>query len=64
MDPFAADGAGKWATNGSKTPLFGFWTYYAWDHVLGVAFSNAFGTIFTITNQKNLQQLMAAEVMM
>ena len=64
MDPFAPDGAGKWATNGSRTPLFGFWTYYAWEHVLGVAFSHAFGTIFTVTDRRSLRRLMGAEVMM
>ena len=64
MDPFAADGAGKWATNGSKTPLCGFWTYYAWEHVLGVAFSHAFGAIFTVTDPRSLRRLMEAEVMM
>ena len=64
MDPFAADGADKWVTNGSKTPLCGFWTYYAWEHVLGVAFSYAFGTIFTVTDPKSVKRLLAAEVMM
>ena len=44
MDPFAADGARKWKVNGSKTPLFGFWAYYAWEHVLGVVFSSSFGS--------------------
>ena len=66
MDPFAPDGESKWAVvNGSKTPpLFGFWAYYAWEHVLGVAFSNAFGTIFTVTDPRSLRRLMEAEVMM
>ena len=64
MDPFAADGANKWATNGSRTPLFGFWAYYAWEHVLGVAFSHAFGTIFTVTDRRSLRRLMGAKVMM
>ncbi len=41
MDPFAPDGERKWAVNGSKTPLFGFWACYAWEHVLGVVFSSS-----------------------
>jgi hypothetical protein len=64
MDPFAPDRAGKWATNGSRTPLFGFWTYYAWEHVLGVVFSSSFGSIFTVTDATSLQRLLTAEVMM
>ncbi len=64
MDPFAPDGEKKWVTSGSKTPLFGFWAYYAWEHVLSVVFSSSFGTIFTVTDQKSLQRLLAAEVMM
>ena len=27
MDPFAPDGESNWAVNGSRTPLFGFWSY-------------------------------------
>ena len=64
MNPFAPDGAGKWATSGSKTPLCGFWTYYAWEHVLSVVFSSAFGTIFTVSDPKSLKRLLTAEVMM
>jgi hypothetical protein len=64
MDPFAPDGASKWSVNGSKTPLFGFWAYYAWEHVLGVVFSSSFGSIFTVTDATSLQRLLAAEVMM
>jgi hypothetical protein len=64
MDPFAADGESKWKVNGSKTPFFGFWAYYAWEHVLGVVFSSSFGSIFTVTDATSLQRLLAAEVMM
>ena len=64
MDPFAPDGESKWAVNGSRTPLFGFWSYYAWEHVLGVVFSSSFGSIFTVTDAKSLRQLLEAEVMM
>jgi hypothetical protein len=64
MDPFAADGAKKWKVNGSKTPLFGFWAYYAWEHVISGLFSSAFGTIFKVTNQKSLKALLGAQVMM
>ena len=64
MDPFAADGEPKWAIFGKKTPLFGFWGYYAWEHVLGVVFSSSFGSIFTLTDQRSLAKLLAAEVMM
>ena len=66
MDPFAPDGESKWAVvNGSKIPpLFGFWAYYAWEHVLGVVFSSSFGPIFTVSDARGLKELMAAEVMM
>ena len=64
MDPFAADGAKKWKVNGSKIPLFGFWAYYAWEHVLGVVFSSSFGSIFTVKDTRSLRRLMEAEVMM
>ena len=64
MDPFAADGERKWKVNGSKTPLFGFWAYYAWEHVLGVVFSSSFGSIFTVKDTRSLRRLMEAEVMM
>ena len=63
MRPFAADGESKW-TAGSNRPLCGFWAYYAWDHVLSVLFSAAFGTIFSVKNEKTLRQLLNAEVMM
>jgi hypothetical protein len=45
MDPFAKDGESKWVT-GTKTPLSGFWAYYAWEHVLSGLFTSAFGTSF------------------
>jgi hypothetical protein len=64
MDPFAPDGASKWCTSGSKTPLFGFWAYYAWDNVFSELFSSAFGRIFKVTNQMELRQLLDAKVMM
>ena len=66
MDPFASDGESKWdVVNGSKIPpFFGFWAYYAWEHVLGVVFSSSFGSIFTVTDARGLKQLLAAEVMM
>jgi hypothetical protein len=66
MDPFARDGESKWTVvNGSKIPpLFGFWGYYAWEHVLGVVFSSSFGSIFTVSDARGLKELMAAEVMM
>ena len=66
MDPFASDGESKWdVVNGSKIPpFFGFWAYYAWEHVLGVIFSSSFGSIFTVTDARGLKQLLAAEVMM
>ena len=65
MDPFAPDGESKWAVvNGSKIPpLFGFWAYYAWEHVLGVVFSSSFGPIFTVSDARGLKELKAAEVM-
>ena len=63
MDPFAKDGEPKWCT-GSTTPLFGFWAYYAWEHVISGLFSSAFGTIFKVTNQKSLKALLGAQVMM
>ena len=64
MDPFAPDGASKWSTSGSRTPLFGFWAYYAWEHVFSDIFSTAFGSMFKVTNQMDLQQLLDAKVMM
>jgi len=64
MDPFAADGEWKWKVNGSKTPLFGFWAYYAWEHVLGVVFSSSFGSMFTVKDPNCQRRLMEAEVMM
>ncbi len=64
MDPFAPDGESKWTVSGSRTPMLGFWAYYAWEHVLGVVVSSSFGSIFTVTDAKSLRQLLAAEVMM
>jgi hypothetical protein len=63
MDPFAPDGDSKWCT-GTTTPLFGFWAYYAWEHVLSGLLSSAFGTIFKVTNQRTLKALLGAQVMM
>ena len=64
MDPFAPDGVSKRSTSGSRTPLFGFWAYYAWEHVMSDLFSSAFGIIFKVTNQKELWKLLDAKVMM
>ena len=64
MDPFAPDGASKWATAGSKTPLFGYWAYIAWENVFCPVFSKSFGQVVSVTDQGSLDRLLAAEVMM
>jgi hypothetical protein len=64
MDPFAPDGAEKWSTSGSKTPLFGYWAYVAWENVFYPVFSNAVGQIVSVTDQRSLERLLKAEVMM
>jgi hypothetical protein len=63
MDPFAKDGDSKWCT-GTTTLLFGFWSYYAWEHVMSGLLSSAYETIFKVTNQKSLKALLGAQVMM
>ena len=64
MDPFAPDGAEKWSASGSKTPLFGYWAYVAWENVFYPVFSKAFGQIVSVTDQRSLERLVGAEVMM
>jgi hypothetical protein len=64
MDLFAPDGAQEWVTSGSKTPLFGYWAFVAWENVFCPVFSKSFGQIVSVTDQKSLDRLVAAEVMM
>ncbi len=64
MDPFAADGEQKWSIDPEKTPLFGFWMYEAWEHVFAGIFSKMWGSVMQVTNQKGVDALLGAEVMM
>jgi hypothetical protein len=64
MDPFAPDGAEKWSTFGGKIPLFGYWAYVAWENVFCPVFSKSFGQIVSVTDQRSLERLLGAEVMM
>ena len=64
MNPFAPDGAEKWSTFGNKIPLFGYWAYVAWENVFCPVFSKSFGQIVSVTNQRSLERLLGAEVMM
>ncbi len=64
MDPFAADGGSKWALDGSKTPLFGFWTYDAWHEVFSPLFAKLWGPIMQVNKAARVDDLLAVEVMM
>ena len=47
-----------------KTPLFGFWMYEVWEHVFAGIFSKMWGSLMQVTDQKGVDALLGAEVMM
>ena len=64
MDPFAADGDGKWAIDGSQTDFFGFWAYDAWYNVFVPVLSKIFGQVVNVSDKEDLKRLLETEVMM
>ena len=64
MDPLAPDGEPKFATNGSRTPFFGFWFFYAWDNVFAPSLVKTFGPVVKVTDKEDLDRLLSLDVMM
>ena len=64
MDPLARDGVEKFATDGSRTPSFGFWFYVAWYNVIVPALSRTFGQVLNVVDRGDLDTLLGTTVMM
>jgi hypothetical protein len=54
----------KWATDGSRTPFFGYWFYIAWDNVFGPALTKAFGQNMRVLDIEDVDDLLGTTVMM
>ena len=64
MDPMARIGEPKWAVEGSRTPYFNFWFYFAWDNVFAPALGKAFGQNMRAVDIEDVDDLVGAKVMM
>ncbi len=62
MNPLAADGEPKYATEGSRTPFFGFWAYVAWYNAIVPVLQKAFGDIVIVRDEEELDALLRATV--
>ena len=64
MNPLAADGEPKYATEGSRTPFFGFWAYVAWYNAFVPVLQKVFGDIVNVRDELELDVLLGAKVNM
>jgi hypothetical protein len=64
MDPMGKLGNPKWATDGSRTPFFGYWFYIAWDNVFAPVLCKAFGQSVDVLDDGDVDELLGATVMM
>jgi hypothetical protein len=64
MDPMGRIGEAKWATGGSKTSFYGYWTFVAWDNVFAPALGKAFGQNMRAVDIEDVDDLLGATVMM
>ena len=64
MNPMARNGEQKWATDGSKTRYFNYWTFVAWDNVFAPVLGKAFGLSVGVLDEEDLDDLLGATVMM
>lgn len=64
MNPLAPDREVKFAIEGSKTPLFGYWFYFAWYNVIVPSLSKTFGTILDVMDTDEMERLLMAKVKM
>jgi hypothetical protein len=62
MDPLAPDGKLKWATSGRATPLFGWWTFYAWRHVFFPVLEKVMGSIVLVNADADVDRLLAVDL--
>ena len=64
MNPLAANGEPKYATEGSRTPFFGFWTYVAWYNAIVPVLQKVVGDIVMVRDEEALDVLLGATVNM
>ena len=64
MDPMGRMGEAKWATDGSKTKYYGYWTFVAWDNIFAPVLGKAFGQSVHVFDEENVDELLGATVMM
>ncbi len=64
MNPLAADGEPKYATEGSGLAFFGFWTYVAWYNAIVPVLQKVFGDIVIVRDEEELDTLLGATVNM
>jgi hypothetical protein len=64
MNPLAKQGEPTWATDGKLTPYFGYWTFVAWNNVFAPVLQRMFGGIANVVDDKDLDELLDATVMM
>ncbi len=63
IDPLAPDGELKWAGSGWATPLFGWWTFHAWQHVFFPDREKVMGSIVLVNDDADVDRLLAIELM-
>jgi hypothetical protein len=64
MDPLAPDDEPKYATDGSRTPFFGYWFYIAWYNVIVPSLVRTFGPVVNVMDMEDLDALLEATVPM
>ena len=64
MGPMRRIGEAKWATDGSRTSFYGYWTYIAWDNVFAPVLTKTFGQSVGVMDEEDLDELLGATVMM
>jgi hypothetical protein len=62
MNPLAGEGEPQFATEGSRTPFFGFWAHDAWYNAFVPVLQKVFGNIVNVRDEEELDMLLGATV--